>query len=43
MGRDASDQHTENLNSRPFPPRFGRSHLPPFSPRLGRSADNIPA
>ncbi|CAO1432914.1 unnamed protein product [Diamesa serratosioi] len=36
LGRDAPDS-SQNLNSRPYPPRFGRQ-LPPFSPRLGRSS-----
>ncbi|XP_070502768.1 PBAN-type neuropeptides-like [Chironomus tepperi] len=38
-GRDSPDV-SQNLNSRPYPPRFGRqSNLPPYLPRLGRSAD----
>lgn len=38
-GRDSPDI-TQNLNSRPYPPRFGRqsNNLPPYLPRLGRSA-----
>lgn len=36
--RDSPDT-SQNLNSRPYPPRFGRQSggLPPYLPRLGRS------
>lgn len=38
--RDAPDM-SQNLNSRPYPPRFGKRQfggLPPYLPRLGRSS-----